>query len=126
MTKPRTTTFEDVMCNPFAPAPAAVPSNPTPGAFDASIVTGLLITGNADAGAIVLAARFGRLKVMLFAPGCALAPRMAWRREPGPLSEVVVTVIVAAGSEAHSCITSLAEANLRVHSFQNGFWCPLT
>jgi hypothetical protein len=39
------------------------------------------------------------LKAIVSAPGVALASRIAWRREPGPASFVLVTVNVAAETD---------------------------
>ena len=52
-----------------------------------------MIAGRGESGAIVCTPVAGMSKMMLLVPPPrALESRIAWRREPGPLSAVVVTV----------------------------------
>ena len=69
-----------------------VPENP--GWLVPSIVTVLVIAGRAVAGLIVCTPEPGMSKSIVSAVDAALAFRIAWRSEPGPLSLVLVTVTV--------------------------------
>ena len=57
-----------------------------------STVTGPVICGSALAGEMVWTPEPTIAKPIVSAPPAALASRIAWRREPAPLSAVVVTV----------------------------------
>src|SRR5262245_15297543 len=59
------------------------------------MVTVSVIAGSVDVGLIVWTPAPGIWKSIKSAPGAALAPRIAWRREPAPLSSVLITVKVA-------------------------------
>src|SRR5437870_225285 len=98
ITSPRTVLLPAVITSPFA-GPAMDPLNSMiglpvkPGWVVPSIVTGSVIVGRADVGAIVYLGP-ERLKTIMSAPALALASRMACLSEPGPLSLVLVTVKV--------------------------------
>ena len=63
-----------------------------PGCEKPSIVTGEVMAGSAELGVIVWTPEPVMLKLIVSAPGFALASRIAWRSEPAPESAVVVTV----------------------------------
>ena len=90
--------------SPATPWPAPAPSSSMsgapayPGWVVASIVTGSVISGRAEAGEMVWTPVAGMAKTMTSAPTFALASRIAWRRDPAPLSAVLVTVRVAPAS----------------------------
>jgi hypothetical protein len=74
-----------------------------------SILTGVVIAGSAEEGAIVWAPEPGIKKLMMFGGGLEFESRIACRREPAPESPMVVTVYVAA--RADPLIVSSATAN---------------
>src|SRR5262249_14582125 len=55
------------------------------------MTTGLVTVGRTVAGRIVCAPPWPMSNAIVFEPGSALASRIAWRNDPGPLSSVVVT-----------------------------------
>src|SRR2546426_12810088 len=63
------------------------------------MVTVSLIPGSSDWGRIVCTPDPLMLNTIVSGPGLALASRIAWRNEPGPLSAVVTTAKVAACSD---------------------------
>jgi hypothetical protein len=63
-------------------------------------MTGSMIGGRAEAGAIVWTPEPVIANAIVSKPGLAFASRIAWRRLPAPESAVVVTVKVAAVSGA--------------------------
>jgi hypothetical protein len=63
------------------------------------MVTGSVNVGSAVTGAIVKGGVPGRLNAMMSGPRVALALVMAARKDPGPESDVTVTVKVAASVE---------------------------
>ena len=68
-----------------------------------SMITGSVIAGNGDAGAIVWGPGPGMANAMTpSAPDAAFASRIACRSEPGPLSLVFVTVKLEAALPAMS------------------------
>src|SRR5688500_13823156 len=54
-------------------------------------MTGLMIVGSAELGIMVWTPDPGILKVIVSVMVVALASRIAWRKEPGPLSRTLVT-----------------------------------
>ena len=77
--------------------PAPLPSNSMiglsvkPGWVVPSMITGSVITGNADRSWIVCCPPPAMLNVIVSSPELALASRMTWRKEPVPESWVLVT-----------------------------------
>ena len=58
----------------------------------------------------------GMLKAIVSKPAVALASRIAWRNEPGPLSSVFVTVKVAAKAPAARIDAATPDRNVRMTS----------
>ena len=88
------------MTNPlvkYPAAPTALPSISTigrpldPAWVVPAMVTGSEIVGRGVSGRIVLGPGAGMAKVIVSAPGFALASRIAWRNEPVPESLVFRT-----------------------------------
>ena len=86
--------------NPFAVAPAFVPTSSItgallkPGCVEPSIVTGSVRIGSALAGTMANGPD-AMLNAIVSAPAPALASSIAWRSEPAPALLVLVTVKVA-------------------------------
>src|ERR1043165_6894781 len=99
--KPRTVLLPAGKRSPAALLPAAAPFDSItgrlvkPGWVVPSITTGSVMAGKAEAGEMVNGPEPGIWKTMVSRPLVALASRMAWRKEPLPLSLVVVTESVA-------------------------------
>src|SRR5512135_719067 len=64
------------------------------------MVTSSVTPGRALAGWMSHGPGAGRSKVIVSAPGFALASRIAWRSDPGPESAVVVTAKVVGAAPA--------------------------
>ena len=76
----------------FRPWPIGCVLGVAPGCVYPSIVTGDVTGGRAVAMAIVWTPLPTMLNAIVSGPGFALASRIAWRSEPGPVSAVAVTV----------------------------------
>jgi len=99
MTRPLIVQPEVMTSNPSAPVPAPDPFKTTsgvpenPGCVVPSITTAYVIGGRADKGVIVCdPVPTANLMVYVPDPGYASALRIAWRRDPGPVSSELVTV----------------------------------
>ncbi len=79
-----------------ASVPTADVFGAAPGWAQPSISTGPVTEGRRDSAVIVCGPAPGIAKAMMSGPPAALASRIAWRSEPGPLSAVLVTLNVAA------------------------------
>src|SRR5262245_19518707 len=66
------------------------------------MVTGSVMVGRTDVGAMVRTPAPGTLKAIRSAPGLALASRIACLNDPAPPSAVLVTVKVAVAGTARS------------------------
>src|SRR4051812_17508244 len=105
--RPRMFVLPAVTTSPSAAAPAFVPSSwirgaaPPPGWVRPSRLTGLVIAGRADWGAIVFSPDPMANRIVSLA-GLALDVRMAWRSDPGPRSFAFVTVMAANNSRCSS------------------------
>src|SRR5262249_6462913 len=97
ITNPRAVLLPPLMVNPFTPDPALLPFNSmigvpaNPGCVVPSMVTGPVMVGKADSGAMVCTPE-PMAKVIVSGPGFALALSRVQRSEPMPLSLVLVTV----------------------------------
>jgi hypothetical protein len=78
-------------------------------------MTGRMIAGKAEVGAIVCTPPSPMLKAMLFWSGVVFESRIACRSDPAPLSSVLVTMNVESSSRSSS--GSMRGRNLRVGHF---------
>jgi hypothetical protein len=72
------------------------------------MMTGLLMVGRADVRVIVLTPLPGIINLIVSVATVVLACRIAWRREPPPLSVLVITSMTAKGAAGESDEASVA------------------
>src|SRR5687767_2146215 len=116
ITRPRTVLPPPAIRRPcatpatFAPLSSMIGAPDQPGWEVPSITTGAEIVGSADSGAIVVAP-LAMLNVIVLGPMPEFASTIAWRRDPGPASLVLLTsnpplalgVVHAENSEVLPC-----------------------
>src|SRR4051812_26609191 len=97
----------------FVPCASGSVFGDEPGWVYPSTVTGSVVFGSQVVSTIVWTPAPGIAKAIVSAPGVALESRIAWRRDPAPESVVVVTVKVAAESDAAAAKKSTAACRTR-------------